>query len=142
MADAKTKAQKLRERRALNPEKHRAEVKTWKTQNRDKLLAQKARAYKENREEILRKRREHRLKLKQLIDATFGTECLLCGAKPSRFLHLHEIHGKKHSNGRQYILSHKEDFVRLCARCHTMVGQLMKVFNLSWESILHLKPGN
>lgn len=132
----------LRERRARNPKKHRKEVKDWKLGNRDKLLAQKRRHYRNNQAEILEKRRKRRAELKQQIRETFGIRCIFCSYEGPKRLHLHEIYGKKHTPSRVYILQHKENFVLLCPEDHRMVSRMMSVFGLSWQDILRLKSGN
>ena len=72
-----------------------------------------------------------------------GPTCVLCGATPKkgkrRRTVYHEIHGKKHPAHLNYIITHPEDFVTLCQRCHITVHALMTLFNLTWEGILNLR---
>jgi len=46
-----------------------------------------------------------------------GNICFICGEIPKRF-NCHEIHNKKHPKDWNYILTHKDDFVILCNKCH------------------------
>jgi len=138
------KALKQRQWRTNHRDEHRKSVKNWKAENRSKLLDQKRRHYQKNRASILEKRKKRRQELKEEMERTFGTSCIFCNrVKKGRIrIHLHEIHGKKHTPSRSYILAHKEEFRALCTTCHHGVHWLMRVFGLTWEEIVGLKSGN
>ena len=64
----------------------------------------------------------HRKKLLLLVDQKLGTKCVICGSTEN--LVCHEIHGKTHSYKPNYVLSHIEDFTRLCRGCHLLLHRL------------------
>lgn len=73
-------------------------------------------------------------KIQLRIDQILGIKCVICGRTDT--LICHEIHGKPHSFRRNYILSHPEDFARLCRRCHNHLHYLTTRTNISIDVLL------
>ena len=66
-----------------------------------------------------------------------GANCLLCGRGKVVY---HQIHGQRHPYlNFSYQVKHKDDFAPLCPSCHIMVHRMMRLFAVSWKTILNLK---
>lgn len=72
---------------------------------------------------------KHLIKRRKQTKELLGTFCKICGNSKRR-IHYHEIHGIKHTYDYHYILTHLEDFIPLCCRCHNVLHYL---FNLPEE---------
>lgn len=99
--------EKQRENSRKYYETHKDEIRDYREENREKLLAQ----YKEYYE-------KHKAKVDQIL----GIKCVICGG--THRLTCHEIHGKPHTTRKNYILEHPEDFIRLCFYCHRALHYL------------------
>jgi 5-methylcytosine-specific restriction endonuclease McrA len=90
----------------------------------------------QQRDYIMRKR----LELKRKTNEIFPLECFFCGDTVERHLEMHEIHNRRHAGSgteaKKYYLSHRNDFVRLCRRCHRWVSWVHKVFGKTWKDIV------
>ena len=99
--------------------------------------------YKRKREKWRLYLRDYLRDKRKEILKTLGIKCKLCNKEcgiqsdklHKRFYHFHEKSGGKHDNHAYYVLSHLEDFVLLCPRCHKGVHWLMDIFNLKWGEI-------
>jgi len=102
---------KMLDRKEYNREyylQHREHIsflhKAWRTKNRLKDNAM----HRRDRKRIRQKLREY-----------FGDKCWVCGKiVEGRLFAYHQIHERKHSRTRHYILKNKEDFMLLCMGCH------------------------
>jgi hypothetical protein len=133
----KRKAQK-REWALLHKDKIRKSAMCYYKKHTGKVAIRGHKYYMKNRIRIMEYDRKRRITMHSL----FLSECFLCNtteASNRRSLDLHEKYGRKHSTNVTYILKHKEDFVPLCRKCHSMVTRLMFIFGLKWEQINNLK---
>lgn len=94
------------------------------------------------------------LERQKLYDEIFGNECLIChiGHKilndklKRSVLQIHRIDGQKHEifiDMPQYKLleeltNHKNEYVRICYKCHKSVHWCMEYLGLNWEQIKSL----
>ena len=89
------------------------------------------------RKEIIKSDNERtRLELEKLI----GNRCILCGS--TNRIHFHEIHGKKHprttEGALKYYTEHKNDFVPLCMKHHSVLHLLAKSSPINIEELSKL----
>jgi hypothetical protein len=66
------------------------------------------------------------VRLNDEINQKLGEKCIICGKKIGK-INCHEIHGKRHILSSYYILTHIEDFVRLCNKCHQVLHVLSEL---------------
>jgi len=72
--------------------------------------------------ELVKRRKDARLKLRQKVIELLGKSCVLCGSEYK--VDYHEIHGKKHTCWNQYFIDHYKDFVPLCRKHHIALHRL------------------
>lgn len=128
----KKRLKKMRAWQIKNPEKQRVYNKKYREKYPERIKAQYKKNYqkrKKHQKKYDKNRYEERLKK---LEELLGNKCVVCGYKESknfkrRRLYFHEIHGKKHSNSRQYIIEHYEDFVVICHSCHKAVHNISKL---------------
>jgi predicted nucleic acid-binding Zn ribbon protein len=86
---------------------------------------------KNNAEKFREITRKWRAKKDNEVMLIFGKTCSLCGSNPKKLkkrrLVLHEIHGKSHVTYNKYYKEHKEDFIPLCRKCHTVLHWLIDI---------------
>jgi len=104
---------------------------------------------KTNNLKYVKKEREERNKL---FDTVFGNTCFICKRGHIHYkndslgrtiLQIHRIDGKKHEifvdmskeDLMREINEHKNEYVRLCWRCHKSVHWCMEHFGFDWEKI-------
>ena len=125
-------------------EKQRTYRKQYYQTHKEQEKARKQTAkYKAQQKEYMQQKRR---RLKKQLDEIFGKKCYLCDStrKPitgnNYVLEMHEIYNHKHTYGgtgsKQYYIDHKEDFVRLCSRCHYLVTWLNNRFGKTWKEIM------
>lgn len=130
-------------------QEHKEEIsekaREYHRENREKILKRQREYYRENRGELLKRQREYQKKnakkierrrlqrKKKLIDRlleVIGKECYTCGS--TELIGFHEIHGNSHPPRRNikaffdYLMKHKEDFVPLCGKCHTIIHRIAR----------------
>lgn len=84
------------------------------------------------------------LKKKEILDKAFGNNCYLC--HNDKILIVHRKDGKKHklfsSMSLKQVLTeinyHKEEYVRVCWKCHRPIHWSMENLGLKWEDIVQL----
>ena len=73
-------------------------------------------------------------------DDVFGKECKLCGFKNGK-LNLHRKNGIPHKTDittYRNAIANKQDWIKLCGKCHTGVHFNMNVLKLNWDKIYNL----
>jgi len=115
-----------------------AYLKQYRLRHIDREKARKQTSgYKAQQREYIKRKR---LELKRVTDEIFPVECFICGDTEERHLEMHEINNRHHpgsgTEAKKYYISHKDDFVRLCRRCHRWVGWLRRQFNKTWKDIV------
>lgn len=105
----------------------------YRLKNKERI-SEKGKEWSKNHPEngkIYWKRRKEKLKI------LVGDSCYLCG--DTRWWLCHEKYGKKHPSSLTYIRNHREDFVRLCPRCHNAIHRYVSAVDKEkFEELVNL----
>ncbi len=82
-------------------------------------------------------------KKRKLIDEAFGKECHVCHKSENKVICIHKKDGQPHKKLKQMNLAdirylienNKDEYVALCALCHTSVHWCMVRLGLRWDLV-------
>jgi len=82
-------------------------------------------------------------KKRKLIDEVFGKECHVCHKSENKVICIHKKDGQPHKKLKQMNLAdirylienNKDEYVALCALCHTSAHWCMNNLGMNWEDI-------
>ena len=81
-----------------------------------------------------------RARIKNFLALIFGDKCFFCGFKHRQLIHKKD--GTKHKDFRSMrneelleVKNKKNEYVRVCPKCHKSIHWCMKYLNLTWNEI-------
>ena len=122
-----------KKRKKYNKEYYRK----YHERNKEKYNKQAREYYRTHKEDYREREHNYRMKLRKRVNKELGDTCIICGtkSKSKKSLACHEVHGKPHKFDYNYILRHKEDFVRMCPICHRTLHFFLK-YKTKFEEII------
>jgi len=108
--------------------------KKWLAENPERIKAYRQKYRETHRKERNQLGKQIHRKLIEKLKKEIGSNCIVCGSE-KRTIYYHEKKFAKHSYSKAYILSHKNDFVPICFRCHRTIHHF-KQYQRKFEKLI------